>query len=836
MVCSNCGHTVSDSARFCKFCGSRLDGQKDDLIEEDGNGTETNTDSLPAAEENTPAGAEEGLSENPEREDSENQSDGESDGALTNPTPPEGYGGVEQNPGAGDAFEPIVSDSSLLPVQEGVSEAGTAGSDAERRLSPGVKITMVVSGVLFVVFLAALLTTLLFSVKKPLVPTNALTAVTQKQSAQSLTLDRSDLQLSKNETAKLTALTSPAKQAGNLVWKSSSANIQVDQSGMVTALAADTSGTVTVSNPNGSLHASCAVKVVSDQEAFLQTVALLNGEQQFQTEKIDPYAENYQVGTRKGNLAWDDTLFYSLEDVDPAKTSDGKIDFYTIEKKQMVNAESGNPIEYEIYSSPDTHEVNKIVSIETVGDKVEITDYYYDKGKVNFIFQRTDEVYTPTYASPDKVGQRFYFNNDLLVKWRVIDQPMQIKDYTHGSTETGTPYEKLPADLQQAYDRNEKRMLNAAYNTYHQVLLAHSFGTISGAVMDENGAPMQGAAVKVFSTTYSVAVGETQTDSNGQYSIRVPSMGSYTVRISKDGYTDSEIYRIDMGLQTLSAYQENVYLIPENSGTHSIHVLLTDALNTAGGSVQDDPYAQYNNPMQRLTGALLKVRQGVNNRTGDVVATGTADGYGSVNLQLPGGMYTGEVDLTGYATSYFTIVSRKDDDYVQSATSPILSDNELRIVLTWGETPSDLDSHLFTPYQGTNGDMQHIGYYEKSDPYGNNLDVDDTTSYGPETVTIKNLGSGTYKYFVADYTDCGRDPNSMNMSNSNACVSVYTKDGLVQTFHVPRNRAGVIWEVFSIRNKQIVPTQRYYNNINDKPWWKSSKTGGSYTSSNVNYN
>jgi uncharacterized protein YfaP (DUF2135 family) len=75
--------------------------------------------------------------------------------------------------------------------------------------------------------------------------------------------------------------------------------------------------------------------------------------------------------------------------------------------------------------------------------------------------------------------------------------------------------------------------------------------------------------------------------------------------------------------------------------------------------------------------------------------------------------------------------------------------------LTWGALPSDLDSHLITPA----GD--HVFYSAKGAliavPFAN-LDVDDTSSYGPEVVTITKLMVGTYKYTVHNYSEYGDGP------------------------------------------------------------------------------
>lgn len=71
------------------------------------------------------------------------------------------------------------------------------------------------------------------------------------------------------------------------------------------------------------------------------------------------------------------------------------------------------------------------------------------------------------------------------------------------------------------------------------------------------------------------------------------------------------------------------------------------------------------------------------------------------------------------------------------------------IKLTWGESPADLDSHLFTHdgdhvYHGTKGFLAAL-------PFAS-LDVDDVDSFGPEVVTITKLMQGTYTYAVHNFS------------------------------------------------------------------------------------
>lgn len=69
-------------------------------------------------------------------------------------------------------------------------------------------------------------------------------------------------------------------------------------------------------------------------------------------------------------------------------------------------------------------------------------------------------------------------------------------------------------------------------------------------------------------------------------------------------------------------------------------------------------------------------------------------------MELPSGYYTIEIVKDGYITSYMEIVSVPYTGVQSTAISPELKSDEYRIVLTWGERPWDLDSHLYVTKQG----------------------------------------------------------------------------------------------------------------------------------------
>ena len=135
----------------------------------------------------------------------------------------------------------------------------------------------------------------------------------------------------------------------------------------------------------------------------------------------------------------------------------------------------------------------------------------------------------------------------------------------------------------------------------------------------------------------------------------------------------------------------------------------------------------------------------------------------------------------------------------------IVESDTLRIILTWGDTPSDLDSHLVGPALVPTGSRFHLYYGNKdigsieNNTWVADLDYDDTTARGPEVITLRKYIPGTYYYYVYNFSNHGI-LNSKDLANSNATVKVYRGDDLIpsNTFSVVPNKSGVYWNVFEI--------------------------------------
>jgi hypothetical protein len=133
------------------------------------------------------------------------------------------------------------------------------------------------------------------------------------------------------------------------------------------------------------------------------------------------------------------------------------------------------------------------------------------------------------------------------------------------------------------------------------------------------------------------------------------------------------------------------------------------------------------------------------------------------------------------------------------SVSPEMAIEYMRIILDWGRSPKDLDAHL------TKDKKYHISYRDKkvSDDGIATLDRDDTDSFGPETITVKEIdGDSHYIFWVQDFSN-RNDNNSKSLSKSGATIKVYGNGELMESVSVPSGERGNKWNVFEIVNGKI---------------------------------
>lgn len=297
-----------------------------------------------------------------------------------------------------------------------------------------------------------------------------------------------------------------------------------------------------------------------------------------------------------------------------------------------------------------------------------------------------------------------------------------------------------------------------------------------------------------------LVVSSAKSDSNGNFKLSLPD-GRYLIEVTKNGYIPFSSYEKIENDQTPTQLQ-TIKLIP-GKGMGGFRGIITDAVT--GNIIQ---------------GVTLSLRYGWNNSTnGDVIKTLSTNSNGeyryntktiplaNIVVGLPCGNYTLTASKDGYIGQSFNIIVRPGETNAypqQNATmSPAMTENDTwRIVLTWGANPRDLDSHVVGTL--TTGNSFHVYYGHKSQYDGAlevcNLDQDDTTSYGPETITLNTNNRTPYYYYIHNFAGSG------TLATSNAQITVYHGASVVRTFNVPTGLGDEkYWNVFAIVDGRIVP-------------------------------
>ncbi|HOO28290.1 MAG TPA: hypothetical protein PLU43_07480, partial [Lachnospiraceae bacterium] len=139
------------------------------------------------------------------------------------------------------------------------------------------------------------------------------------------------------------------------------------------------------------------------QEELIDISSLVSGDNHY----IDYSQTLFTPAERDTSLTWDDSVFLKLENV--KNPSESLVNTYQFSRK-FATREDDKKMEFDVYTNPDTKEIEKITAIEYCGDDTEAIDYYFDHGKINYAAQRRSVINTPVDISSAAVQSRYYFN------------------------------------------------------------------------------------------------------------------------------------------------------------------------------------------------------------------------------------------------------------------------------------------------------------------------------------------------------------------------------------------------------------------------------------------
>lgn len=170
------------------------------------------------------------------------------------------------------------------------------------------------------------------------------------------------------------------------------------------------------------------------------------------------------------------------------------------------------------------------------------------------------------------------------------------------------------------------------------------------------------------------------------------------------------------------------------------------------------------------------------------------------------------VSLTGYISLTETVTPVANKTLEQDfALSPVLSASKIRIVLTWGAQPKDLDAYLWVPGSTETFLVRHDNKGRNDAfPYAT-LDLDDqfastVDTGGPETVTIEQLQNGVYTFAVHNYSK-EYGSSGFSFSDSQAHVQVYRGDKQIADYTPKEGSDGIWWIVFRMEGSESTLTE-----------------------------
>lgn len=383
---------------------------------------------------------------------------------------------------------------------------------------------------------------------------------------------------------------------------------------------------------------------------------------------------------------------------------------------------------------------------------------------------------------------------------RDYDVALQYSTIEHMSIinpETGNYYtlQEALTEAQRTYGANDRdlryggigstALIFGGENARNYRLASVATGTLTGkicAAQDRTTAIIN-ASVKIYRND--ILIASALSDSSGLYQCTLPE-GQYRIEVSAAGYLNFSAY-IAVQKNT-TTYTETFLMVEGDEQEHGIAMgTVHNALTGIG-----------------IEGVTITARAGWNNTTeGEQLNSAMqTDASGNYSITLPLGNYTLALTKDGFISSYINIIVQKGTTAEQNGTmSPVVSGENFRIVLSWGANPRDLDSHV--EGMRIDGSSFHV-YFNRKNAYDGsvkvcNLDVDDTTSYGPETITLHTTTDEPYYYYVHKYAGNGTLPTS------EAKVRVYQGETMIAEYNVPTDlEAAQYWNVFAIVNGQII--------------------------------
>ena len=331
--------------------------------------------------------------------------------------------------------------------------------------------------------------------------------------------------------------------------------------------------------------------------------------------------------------------------------------------------------------------------------------------------------------------------------------------------------------------------------------------------------PLLGSLPGKSSNQYVISSGDISTDpefAQEIFTVRKFSPGTYQLWVKskfiEEGFGDADFF-LDDENSAFDGSEARVKVIKNKQLLRTIRIPNTAAglawlaLEIDGSSQEIIEINQTFARLRAIHGSVIDAQNGgpihtalviVKNRdTREVVGRAITDESGKFMISVDPGRYDIYIGKGTYISDKFEVDILQDfPRTIQAVLSQIVPPKDYRIVLTWDRFPVDVDAHLRGPHPG-HGDF-HLYWNNPVEINGKKyLDRDDRNSFGPETITIRDIDPGIYVYSVHNYS--GRNATSGTaLSQGDITVKVFNGDKLIKSYRLPQGEPGNYWKVFKL--------------------------------------
>lgn len=288
-------------------------------------------------------------------------------------------------------------------------------------------------------------------------------------------------------------------------------------------------------------------------------------------------------------------------------------------------------------------------------------------------------------------------------------------------------------------------------------------GTLTGEILTDDGKPIEGATIQMAGTKSKV-----QSDKDGKFTWQKIRSGIAKLTVSAPGY---EAVQVDKDVAAGEVTKVSATKL-------SSDLALTGQVINA---ITDKP----------VPGARVELL--------DRKLSTEADAEGRFrHVRVSPQPFKVRVTAPDFFPEDFDANPLVDKFPARYILSPALKQGEIRVVLTWGSEPKDLDLHMYGPLSFQQ--RYHVSHKLKKQGTVV-LDVDNRNGFGPETISINKAWAGAHEIKIHAYRDAkdadsGDPAHKRDLASSQAQLRIYIYGAREpQILHVDPKAIGSVWNV-----------------------------------------